>query len=88
VNEHNAPIPRDFWLEEWEREAIIRFCIDNPLEGYRLTFMMLDQNIVAVSPTSVWRVLSKAGLLEKWCYPRSITDPFTAEELTHLPVVI
>jgi putative transposase len=28
--------------------------------------MMLDQNIVAVSPTSVWRVLSKAGLLEKW----------------------
>jgi hypothetical protein len=23
VNEHNASIPRDFWLEEWEREAII-----------------------------------------------------------------
>jgi putative transposase len=67
VNEHNALIPRDFWLEEWEREAIIRFCVDNPLEGYRrLTLMMLDQNIVAVSPTSAWRVLSKAGLLEKW----------------------
>ncbi len=28
--------------------------------------MMLDANIVAVSPTSVWRVLSKAGLLSKW----------------------
>lgn len=28
--------------------------------------MMLDRNIVAVSPASVWRVLSKAGLLEKW----------------------
>lgn len=28
--------------------------------------MMLDRNIVAVSPSSVWRVLSKAGLLEKW----------------------
>ncbi len=28
--------------------------------------MMLDANIVAVSPTSVWRVLSKAGLLAKW----------------------
>jgi hypothetical protein len=66
VNEHNASIPRDFWLEEWEKEAIIRFCNDNPLEGYRrLTFMMLDQNIVAVSPSSVWRVLSKVGLLEK-----------------------
>ena len=67
ANEHNAPIPRDFWLEEWEREAIIRFCIDNPLEGYRrLTFMMLDRDIVAVSPASTWRVLSKAGLLERW----------------------
>lgn len=66
VNEHNAAIPRDFWLEEWEREAIIRFCIENPLEGYRrLTFMMLDRNIVAVSPASTWRVLSKAGILER-----------------------
>ena len=67
ANEHNAPIPRDFWLEEWEREAIIQFCIDNPLEGYRrLTFMMLDRDIVAVSPASTWRVLSKAGLLDRW----------------------
>lgn len=67
ANEHNAPIPRDFWLEEWEREAIRRFCIDNPLEGYRrLTFMMLDRDIVAVSPASTWRVLSKAGLLDRW----------------------
>jgi len=67
ANEHNAPIPRDFWLEEWEREAIIQFCIDNPLEGCRrLTFMMLDRDIVAVSPASTWRVLSKAGLLDKW----------------------
>jgi len=67
VNEHNAPIPRDFWLEEWEREAIIQFCVDNPLEGYRrLTFMMLDRNVVAVSPASVWRILSKAGLLQRW----------------------
>ena len=22
VNEHNAWVPRDFWLEEWERQAI------------------------------------------------------------------
>jgi putative transposase len=67
ANEHNAPIPRDFWLEDWERQAIVAFYHNNPLEGYRrITFMMLDQNIVAVSPASTWRVLSKAGLLEKW----------------------
>ena len=41
--------------------------LNNPLEGYRrLTFMMLDQNIVAVSPSSTWRVLTKAGMLQKW----------------------
>jgi transposase InsO family protein len=28
--------------------------------------MMLDRNVVAVSPASVWRILSKAGLLARW----------------------
>ena len=28
--------------------------------------MMLDGDIVAVSPSSVWRVLSQAGLLSQW----------------------
>ena len=54
-------------MEEWEKQAIIAFHLKNPLEGYRrLTFMMLDADIVAVSPASVWRVLSRAGLLRKW----------------------
>ncbi len=67
VNEHNGWVPRDFWLEDWEKQAIIAFHLKNPLEGYRrLTFMMLDADIVAVSPASVWRVLSRAGLLRKW----------------------
>lgn len=58
---------RDFWLEDWEKQAIIDFHLQNPLEGYRpLTFMMLDAGIVAASPSSVWRVLSQAGLLRKW----------------------
>lgn len=67
VNEHNGWIPRDFWLEDWEKKAIIDFHQDNPLEGYRrLTFMMLDRDVVAVSPASVWRVLGQAGLLGRW----------------------
>ena len=67
VNEHNGWVPRDFWLEQWEKEAIVDFHLKNPLEGYRrLTFMMLDQDVVAVSPSSVWRVLGQAGLLSKW----------------------
>ena len=67
ANEHNGKIPRDFWLEDWERQAILDFHEKHPLEGYRrLTFMMIDQDIVAVSPTSVYRVLSEAGCLDRW----------------------
>jgi hypothetical protein len=32
----------------------------------RVTFMMLNADIVAVSPSSVRRVLGQAGLLSKW----------------------
>jgi len=67
VNEHNGRIPRDFWLEDWEKRSIIRFYHEHPQEGYRrLTFMMLDQDVVAVSPATVWRVLNKEGLLRPW----------------------
>ena len=66
ANEHNGQIPRDHWLEAWERQAILEFHDRNPLEGYRrLTFMMLDDDIVAVSPTSVYRVLKAAGRLDR-----------------------
>jgi putative transposase len=67
VNEHNAKVPRDTWLLAEERQAIINFHRENPLEGYRrLTFMMLDANVAAVSPTSTWRVLHDACLLQRW----------------------
>ena len=67
VNEHNAQVPRDHWLEAWEKTAILDFHREYPLEGYRrLAFMMLDRDVVAVSPSSVYRVLKGAGLLRKW----------------------
>ena len=67
ANEHNGKIPRDFWLEAWEREAIVDFHAKFPLEGYRrLAFMMLDAKLVAVSPSSVYRVLREAGVLSRW----------------------
>ena len=63
-NQHNAAIPRDFWLEDWEKAAIVAFHDLYPLEGYRrLTYMMLDADVVAVSPSSVYRVLKAAGKL-------------------------
>jgi len=66
VNEHNAMIPRDHWLEEQERKAMVEFARQYPLEGYRrLTFMMLDRDVAAVSPATTYRVLKGAGLLAR-----------------------
>jgi transposase InsO family protein len=71
ANEHNFLVPRDHWLEQWEKEAIVKFFHQYPLEGYRrLCFMMLDRDIVAVSPASVYRVLKAEGLLaNRWQKP-------------------
>lgn len=67
ANEHNALVPRDHWITDEERQAILDFEQKFPREGYRrLTFMMLDRDIVAVSPSTVYRVLSRAGRLNRW----------------------
>lgn len=66
-HEHNGKIPRDFWLEDWEKQAILNYEAEHPDEGYRrLTFMMMDADIVSVSPSSVRRVLSAAGRMDRW----------------------
>lgn len=64
VNEHNAWVPRDHWLTEDEKERIRAFARAHRMEGYRrLTFMMIDADVAACSPASVYRVLKNAGLL-------------------------
>jgi len=92
VNEHNGKIPRDFWLTDAERQAIIAFHLEHPDEGYRrLTFMMLDADVVAAAPTSVWRVLKQAGLLSPWNGKPSkkgtgFEQPLLAHEHWHVDV--
>ena len=66
-NKHNAVLPRQLWLDDWEKMAILGFFDEHPKVGYRqLCYMMLDANVVAVSPSSVYRVLKAAGKLKKW----------------------
>lgn len=92
VNEHNGWVPRDFWLQDWEKQAILDFQLEYPLEGYRrLTFMMLDHDIVAVSPASVWRVLHGAGRLSRWNRKatrkgRGFEQPLGAHQHWHIDV--
>jgi putative transposase len=64
ANEHNAWVPRDHWLTDSEKEQICLFARQHPFDGYRrMTFMMLDADIVACSPASVYRVLKANSLL-------------------------
>ena len=67
VNEHNAQVPRDHWLEDREKRAIVGYAREHSGEGYRrLTYMMMDGDVVAASPASVYRVLKGAGLMASW----------------------
>jgi len=67
AHEHNGEVPRDHWIEPWERDAIIGYFDAHPLDGYRrLSFMMLDDDVVAVSPSTTFRVLRAAGRLDRF----------------------
>ncbi|MEK7403056.1 MAG: IS3 family transposase [Gemmatimonadota bacterium] len=66
VDTHNGQIPRDHWLTPAERHAILDYFDTHAPEGYRrMTFMMLDADVVAVSPATVYRVLKAAGVLDR-----------------------
>jgi hypothetical protein len=92
ANEHNGQVPRDFWLGEWEKRAILDFHDRHPLEGYRrLAFMMLDEDVVAVSPSSVYRVHKAAARLDRRRFAPSkkgtgFVQPLAAHEHWHVDV--
>lgn len=66
-NQHNSETPRSFWLEPWEQKTIIDYKKSHIEIGYkRMTYMMLDENVVAVSPSTTYRILRNAGLTSLW----------------------
>jgi transposase InsO family protein len=89
---HNGRIPRDGWLEAWEKQAILDYHTRFPLEGYRrLAFMMLDDDVVAASPSSVYRVLKAAGRLDRhrWAPSKKGTgfvQPLRAHQQWHVDI--
>lgn len=73
-NNHNGKIPKAHWLTPEEKQAVIdfatRFINSHQYylnDGYRrIAYMGIDANLFACSPITVYRILSKAGLLGKW----------------------
>jgi putative transposase len=92
VNTHNGLIPRDHWLTAEERAAILRYHDAHAPEGYRrMTFMMLDADVVAVSPATVYRVLKAEGRLDRWNQTPSkkgtgFVQPLRAHEHWHIDI--
>jgi transposase InsO family protein len=92
VNEHHQRVPRDHWLEDWERAAIVAFHAQHPLEGYRrLTYMLMDADLVAASPATVYRVLKQAGCFARWNRSESLKgqgfqQPVAPHEHWHIDI--
>jgi len=92
VNEHNSWVPRDWWIEDSEKEAVIDFYLLHRTDGYRrVAYMLMDADIVAVSPSSVYRILKEKGLLQKWNGKPSskgtgFQEPAKAHEHWHIDV--
>lgn len=66
-NDHNGKIPRDYWVTDQEKDKVIEYYLDHRTDGYRrVSYMMLDADIVAISPATTYRILQKEGLLRRW----------------------
>jgi transposase InsO family protein len=92
ANEHNGLVPRDWWLTAEEQQAILAYHDRHPLEGYRrLAFMMLDDDVAAASPSTVYRVLKQAGRLDRRAVGPSkkgtgFVQPLQAHQHWHIDV--
>lgn len=50
-----------------ERETIVAYALAHPRDGYRrLAWMMVDEDVAYVSPSSVYRILDDADALYRW----------------------
>jgi transposase InsO family protein len=92
TNQHNGWVPRDFWLTDCEKKAILDFQEQYPVEGYRrLSYMMMDADVVAASPSSVFRVLHDADRLRRWTHKPSkkgmgFEQPLMPHEHWHIDI--
>jgi transposase InsO family protein len=92
-NDHNGKVPRDYWIADWERSQVLEFAQANPTEGYRrISYMMLDKDLVAVSPATTYRVLSNADALRRWNDKKTsakgtgFTQPLKPHEHWHIDI--
>lgn len=73
-NRHNGKTPKEHWHTPMEEKAVLSYARKhiNSNERYfrdgyrRLSYRMIDEEVAALSPSSVYRILKKHGLLNPW----------------------
>lgn len=66
-NHHNGFMPCVHWTLPEEKEAVLEYFKTREYEGYRrMAYRMIDEDIACLSPSTVYRILKKAGLLIRW----------------------
>jgi len=64
---HNNNIPKNYYLTPQEIAAIVMYCTENQLKGYRMQcWEMVDKNVAFVSCGSVYNVIKRYNLGKKW----------------------
>lgn len=93
VNFHNGKVPRDFWLTADEQRAIVEYAQSHQTSGYRrMCYEMMDADLVAVSPSSVFRVLRAHDLMNRLRRPSptrkggGFEQPLKAHEHWHIDI--
>lgn len=74
MNNHNGKIPKHHWHTPEEEKAVVGYVNDHLYstdrffrDGYRrLTYRMIDDDVAALSPSTVYRILKKNNLLNLW----------------------
>jgi transposase InsO family protein len=64
---HNNNIPKNYYLTPQEVDAIVAYCSENQLKGYRMQcWEMVDRDVAYVSCSSVYNVIKRHKLGQKW----------------------
>jgi transposase InsO family protein len=87
---HNNNIPKAYYLTPDEIRAVIDYCTNNFLKGYRMQcWEMVDRNVAFVSCSSVYKVIKRYQLDKKWAQAvemakHGFDQPKTVHEQWHI----
>lgn len=76
-----------------EIEAAVAYAKAHPREGYRrLTWMMVDEDVVYLTPSTVYRILDRHDLLYRWKRPepgqgRRVPEASYPDEVWHIDLM-